>query len=83
MPAPFAAQLCGYRPDKNKPGVRNPNTSDSSEDSSVELGKALFEELGVSEDQVAGNNPGAQLEAAIEASAHAAGPDHQAFPVGS
>ncbi|WP_110943817.1 NgoMIV family type II restriction endonuclease [Streptomyces niger] len=42
MPAPFAADLCGYRAGK-------PNTSDSSKPESVELGNCLFEKIGVEE----------------------------------
>lgn len=40
MPAPFAADLCGYRGGK-------PNTSDASEAFSVELGTAMFDAMGV------------------------------------
>lgn len=42
MPAPFAAQLCAYRP-KNE-GL---NTSGNNDEFSVELGRYLFEEMGV------------------------------------
>lgn len=65
MPAPFAADLCGYRADKNKPGVMNPNTSDSSKEDSRELGKALFAVLGVPDDQQGVRDPGKSLEDAI------------------
>ncbi|MCL1870567.1 MAG: hypothetical protein FWF90_09185 [Promicromonosporaceae bacterium] len=41
MPAPFAKDLCKYR--KNG----KPNTSDASDDLSVEVGEALFDVLGV------------------------------------
>lgn len=40
MPAPFAAQLCGYRDGK-------PNTSDASQRFSVDLGTAFFDVMGV------------------------------------
>lgn len=40
MPAVFAKQLCGYRNGK-------PNTSDASQDQSVELGNRLFQHMGV------------------------------------
>lgn len=40
MPAPFATSLCGYRDGK-------PNTSDSHDKQSVELGKVFFGVLGV------------------------------------
>jgi hypothetical protein len=49
MPADFLTKLCGYRPDGN------PNTSDRSQDHSVDMGRALFERLGVPPDQ---NEPG-------------------------
>lgn len=60
MPAPFAAQLCGYRV-KND----NPNTSDNGDNLSIELGHALFEELGVPSGQRVGENSGEQLESAV------------------
>ncbi|MFJ4171668.1 NgoMIV family type II restriction endonuclease [Paenarthrobacter sp. NPDC089714] len=60
MPAPFAASLCGFRP-KNG----NPNTSDNNDKGSIELGLALFEEMGVPEGQVVGDDPGANMEIAI------------------
>lgn len=60
MPAPFAAHLCGYRP-KNG----NPNTSDNNDKFSIELGRAMFEEMGVPEGQVVGDDPGAEMELAI------------------
>ncbi|WP_241011274.1 NgoMIV family type II restriction endonuclease [Rhodococcus sp. PSBB049] len=41
MTAPFAAELCGYRPNGK------PSTSDSHDPGSVEWGHALFEALGV------------------------------------
>ncbi|WP_346777476.1 NgoMIV family type II restriction endonuclease [Rhodococcus sp. HNM0563] len=42
MTAPFAAELCGYRPTNG-----NPSTSDNNDKGSIELGHALFEALGV------------------------------------
>lgn len=60
MPAPFAASLGGYRADS-----RNPNTSDNGDPGSQELGRALLEELGVSEGQEGPANPGSELEQAI------------------
>lgn len=42
MPAPFAKDLCKYRTNGK------PNTSDASDDLSVEIGEALFDVLGVS-----------------------------------
>ena len=45
MPATFAQDLCVYRTKNGKP-----NTSDASDDFSVELGEALFSALGVSPD---------------------------------
>ncbi|WP_404433904.1 hypothetical protein LG299_05200 [Microbacterium lacus] len=41
LTAPFAAALCGFRANGN------PNTSDSNDSQSIELGIALFDELGV------------------------------------
>ena len=66
MPAPFAAQLCGFRLDKQEKITRFPNTSDAGDSGSVELGRALFEELGVPEDRPGVNDPGARLEEAIQ-----------------
>jgi hypothetical protein len=60
MPAPFAASLGGYRADSG-----NPNTSDNGDDGSKELGRALFEEIGVPEGQEGPANPGSYLEQAI------------------
>lgn len=60
MPAPFASQLCGFRPNNG-----NPNTSDQGDAGSIELGLALFEEIGVPEGQEVGPDPGAYLETAI------------------
>lgn len=60
MPAPFAAQLCGYRP-KNG----NPNTSDNNDKFSIELGRYLFEEMGVPDGQVVGDDPGGDMESAV------------------
>ncbi|MEJ1180987.1 MULTISPECIES: NgoMIV family type II restriction endonuclease [unclassified Pseudarthrobacter] len=66
MPAPFAAQLCGYRLDKQQNLTDRPNTSDASEEGSKELGRALFEELGVPTDRVGPKDPGARMEEAIQ-----------------
>jgi len=65
MPAPFAAQLCGFRVKDDKL-TTNPNTSDAGDPGSLELGRALFEELGVPADKEGGNDPGARLEEAIQ-----------------
>jgi hypothetical protein len=66
MPAPFAAQLCGYRLDGQKNLTDHPNTSDASKEESKELGRALFEELGVPADRAGGADPGARMEEAIQ-----------------
>ncbi|MCU0114878.1 NgoMIV family type II restriction endonuclease [Curtobacterium poinsettiae] len=42
MPAPFVKALCSYRASNGKP-----NTSDAHDNLSVELGSALFDEIGV------------------------------------
>lgn len=65
MPAPFTAQLCGYRLDRQGNLTDHPNTSDASKEESKELGRALFEELGVPADRVGGTDPGARMEEAI------------------
>ena len=65
MPAPFAAQLCGYRLDNQQNLTARPNTSDATKGDSVELGVALFEELGVPADRVGCNDPGARMEEAV------------------
>ncbi|MGV8858042.1 NgoMIV family type II restriction endonuclease [Rhodoglobus sp.] len=69
MPAPFAAQLCGYRPNGN------PNTSDNGDSGSIALGHALFAELQVPQQNSAGKDPGALLETAIVADLKARRPD--------
>nr|WP_198526269.1 NgoMIV family type II restriction endonuclease [Cellulosimicrobium sp. MM] len=51
MPAPFAKDLCKYRKKNGKP-----NTSDASDELSVEVGEALFDVLGVSRLPTAGEN---------------------------
>lgn len=43
MPAPFTASLCGYR-------NQRPNTSDASDNGSVELGTLFFDAMGVPRD---------------------------------
>jgi hypothetical protein len=59
--APFAANLCGYRP---KSG--NPSTSDSHDKGSVEWGHALFDELQVPADRPELPNIGDAVESAVE-----------------
>lgn len=66
MPAPFAAQLCGFRLTKQGELTKYPNTSDAGDSGSVELGTALLEELGVPEDRPGVDDPGARLEEAIQ-----------------
>lgn len=66
MPAPFAAQLCGFRLNKQGELTKYPNTSDAGDKGSVELGAALLEELGVPEDRPGVDDPGAKLEEAIQ-----------------
>lgn len=65
MPAPFAAELCGYRRKEGK--LTTPNTSDAGDRGSVELGRALFDELGVPADKEGVNDPGSRLEEEIQA----------------
>lgn len=65
MPAPFAAQLCGFRVKDGKL-TPYPNTSDRGDSHSVELGRALFEELGVPDDKPGVNDPGPRLEEAVQ-----------------
>ena len=65
MPAPFAAQLCGYRLNKDEL-TDKPNTSDAGDSQSLQLGRALLEELGVPRDKVGVADPGARLEEAIQ-----------------
>ncbi|WP_156425600.1 MULTISPECIES: NgoMIV family type II restriction endonuclease [unclassified Mycobacterium] len=62
MPASFAADLCGYRLDRSGNLTANPNTSDAHDTQSVELGRALFAQLGVASDSVAPTDPGTLLE---------------------
>lgn len=76
MPAPFAPQLCGFRvADVHGRLTSNPNTSDANDRGSVELGRALFEELGVPADQPGVADPGAQLEKQIQAHLQPMRPD--------
>lgn len=56
MPAPFIAQLCGFR------AGGNPNTSDNGDAQSKELGRELFEVLGIPSEQPGPENAGALLE---------------------
>ncbi|MEX5301921.1 NgoMIV family type II restriction endonuclease [Kocuria sabuli] len=65
MPAPFAASLCGFR-SKNGQVTANPNTSDANDPGSVELGQALFSELGVPSEKMVGKDAGARMEEAIQ-----------------
>jgi hypothetical protein len=51
MPAPFAADLCGYRGEDGKP-----NTSDGSKSESVDLGHIFFERIGVAKGKKAVKN---------------------------
>lgn len=60
MPAPFAVDLCGYRA-----GTGKPNTSDASDAFSVELGRALFEAMGVSPAAQAQHATGTALSRAV------------------
>lgn len=60
MTAPFAADLCGYRPDNG-----NPSTSDKSDVGSVEWGHAMFDALSVPKDKVAVPQIGQQMEVAV------------------
>lgn len=65
MPAPFTSDLCGYRVDRNGKLTANPNTSDAHDSLSVELGGALFEELGIAPDKVAPEGSGSDMEVRI------------------
>lgn len=58
MPAPFAAQLCGFRDSR-------PNTSDKNDAMSIELGHAMFRQLGVEPDVPAPEGVGASMERLI------------------
>lgn len=69
MPAPFAATLGGYRVNGNA------NTSDNNDDGSKELGRALFEEIGVPDGQPGPKSPGSALEEAIVAHLQPLRPD--------
>lgn len=62
VPAPFAADLCGYRLDRNGNLTKYPNTSDAHDAQSVELGRALFDQLEVASDTIAPVDPGTELE---------------------
>lgn len=56
VPAKFAVDLCKYRASNGKP-----NTSDSSDKASVDLGIALFDALGVAPDATGGDPTGSPL----------------------
>jgi hypothetical protein len=60
VPASFARQLGGYRINDGKP-----NVADGSSPHSIELSKALFEEMGVPDRQPSVENPGTALEIAV------------------
>jgi hypothetical protein len=62
VPALFTRDLCGYRADTGKP-----NTSDSNDDLSVELGNVLFDQLGVPKGKVPPIDPGTDMEHLIVA----------------
>lgn len=68
MPAPFVTQLCGYRDGR-------PNTSDQNDQMSVELGHALFQQLGVASDAPAPNEVGALMETLIAEDLRSRRPD--------
>lgn len=71
MPAPFAADLCGYRSTN-----RHPNTSDANDPLSIELGNALFAALRVdSEQRPPGSEIGDALEQAVVEYLHPLRPD--------
>jgi hypothetical protein len=67
--APFAADLCGYRPN----GL--PGTSDANDQLSIELGSALFDELGVDQTRPAQPQIGAAMEQSIRAHLESIRPD--------
>ena len=58
LPARFAASLCGFREGR-------PNTSDKSDKSSVKLGHAFFEAMGVDKSCEAQQNVGSLMQAAV------------------
>ncbi|MGV0747556.1 NgoMIV family type II restriction endonuclease [Mycolicibacter minnesotensis] len=62
MPAPFTTDLCGYRVDQEGNVTANPNTSDAGDALSIELGGALFEQLGIAPDKPAPLGPGPDME---------------------
>ncbi|MEU7949782.1 NgoMIV family type II restriction endonuclease [Micromonospora chalcea] len=66
MPASFVTDLCGYRLSKDKQTITpRPNTSDSSDKLSVQLGRKLFDILGVSPDQRDPGKSGEELGAKV------------------
>lgn len=70
VPAHFAAELCGYRP-----GNLKPNTSDNSDQQSIELGIALFDQLGVPRARMGEGSSGSALEGAVMADLRSVRPD--------
>ncbi|MEB3021486.1 NgoMIV family type II restriction endonuclease [[Mycobacterium] crassicus] len=60
VPASFTSILCGYRRKTGKP-----NTSDSNDDLSVELGIELFDRLGIPRSKIAPDDPGSDMEEQI------------------
>ncbi|WP_201406822.1 NgoMIV family type II restriction endonuclease [Mycobacterium intracellulare] len=70
VPAAFTRDLCGYRADSGKP-----NTSDSNDELSVELGHALFDELGVPIGTPPPIDPGTDMEHKIVACLRELRPD--------
>ncbi len=58
VPAPFTYELCGYRPQANRPDLPpdKPNMSDAGGAGSVELSRAFLKALGVPSDKIAEAN---------------------------
>jgi hypothetical protein len=69
MPARFAAELAGYRSNGN------PNTSDNNDAGSINLGRALFDVLGVPHSQPGPVDAGDALEEAVRAHLASLRPD--------
>jgi hypothetical protein len=68
--APFAAALCGFRSANH-----NPNTSDNNDKGSIELGQALFDQLGVPSNAPDVEEVGSELERQARAHLEAIRPD--------
>lgn len=68
MPAPFVAQLCGFREGR-------PNTSDKNDKQSIYLGSALFHEIGIAATTPEPLDVGRRLEELAEADLSARRPD--------